>query len=98
MRIKNKSHCCHHCHCCRCDDCLPCVVIIIAADDDDNDDVVVVSSFDTLADLFNTYFRDKIGETEREREKEMFLSPSMTKAGSLAIAKSKDGVVGLNHQ
>ena len=90
MIITNKSS---HCHCCHCDDCLHHAVAITVADDN----VVVVSSFDTLADLFNTYFTDG-KRSDREREKELFLLPSMTKAESLPIVKSTDGVVGLKHQ
>ena len=64
MIIANKSC---HCHCCHCDDCSPHVVTITVADDN----VVVVSSFDTLADLFNTYFRD---EKRRERKRDVLVA------------------------
>ena len=66
MIVANKSC---HCHCCHCDDCSPCVVIIIVADDV----VVVVSSFETLADLFNTYFRDE-KRRDRERKRDILLA------------------------
>ena len=66
MIVANKSC---HCHCCHCDDCSPCVVIIIVADDV----VVVLSSFETLADLFNTYFRDE-KRRDRERERDILLA------------------------